>query len=160
MVIEKVCTCCKILKSSDKFRIRTRDHYKYFEPKCKECEIEYNRKYLKVNKEKLKEKAKIRGNKYHYDNREKILKQMKERRSTPEYKKYMKEYRLKNKEKIKQQELICKDRYFVKHRDGLTDSYVIKLLKIDSELTNEDILKYPHLIELKRQQIKLIRLTK
>lgn len=165
----KICTKCGIEKPLSEFSThkKTKDglrisckkcsyirHKKYRlknKEKIREYHKEYNKKYYLKNKEKIKEREK----KYCLKNKEKIKEKNKERylKNIEAYK----ESRSKNKEKRKEYLLKNKDKFTKvnkKYRDSLCDAYIAGLLHIPvKECPTE-------LIELKRAQIKLIRITK
>lgn len=61
-------------------------------------------------------------------------------------------YRIKQKEHQKKYSVKANERAKL-HIKNLSDFYVIKELKRGTDLTTEDVKKYPELIELKRQTI-------
>lgn len=128
---------------------------------CKKCTSKYNKEYKNKNSIKIKEtnniyvlknKESIKEYKanYYKANRKKILENKKIYRLENEEK--IKNYRIKNKNKIKLN--------YDYHKKTLTDYYIINVLKNKNILMTSDIKKYPELIKLKREQIKIIRLIK
>lgn len=93
---------------------------------------------------------------YYHAHREEIMKKMKAKRQTTEYKTKMKMYRHKNKNKIFAQEVITKKRYYEKNRDGVTDQYVLNQLRTQ-KLIDVDYAPTPELIEAKRLQLLIKR---
>lgn len=93
-------------------------------------------------------------NRYHLK-KDEINARQREKRKTPEYKAYMKEYRAKNKERIYQQEVITKERYHEKNKKQLTDKYIIRLF-----LSNGFPYPTPIEIEMKRAEVLISRLRK
>jgi len=157
----KICSRCKILKEDDQFRLRYDKRGKgskkltYLNNTCKKCDSEIsNRSYFKNKYDPEFHKNWIaKSNEYYHKNKAAIAKKMKEKRQTPEYKIKMKTYREKRKSIIQQQEVITKRRYHEKHRDGVTDSYVIRQLVTQGFGKYEEIEKNKDLIEIKRIKI-------
>jgi hypothetical protein len=139
------------------------------DPDFKKKNCERARSYTNRNIEKIKIRKQTKEflakhNKWNKDSyhrmKDVINAKMKVKRQTSEYKEMMKNYRAKNKEKIHKQEVITKRRYHEKHRDGLTDEYVIRQL-VTQEIADREILKiHPEIIEAKRVQLLIIRQTK
>lgn len=162
----KICSRCHIEKEDYEFRVREDKRYTpvliYLNNTCKICDAELQRD--RVRKQRSTPDGKKRHNKwakeFHKRHREEILKKMCERRKTPEYKAYMKEYRKKRKDIIYEQEVITKKRYHEKNRDNLTDRYAINLLRTQGYGASEEIEKDKEFIDLKKSQVlrKRIRL--
>ena len=130
----KKCNRCKVEKKDSDFRIRTSRYkesvYEFLNNTCKQCDAELSGQYYHKNRtpEMLAKNA-SRVKKYNSENKDKIRIRQKKKRSTPEYKAYMKKYREKRKQVIYQQELITKKRYHEKNRNEISDKYAIRLLK-------------------------------
>jgi hypothetical protein len=134
----------------------------YLNNTCKKCDSEIQNKNYFAHKDDpdFKENWLKKSREYYHKNKALISEKMRAKRQTPEYKQMIREYRLKNKEKIFKQEVITKKRYQQKHRDGLTDEYIIRQL-VNQEIADRDILKeHPEIIEAKRLQLLIIRKTK
>lgn len=116
-------------------------------------------KVRRQTKEYLEKHAKWELNRY-YRMKDVINGKAKVKRQTPEYKAKMKAYREKNKEKIFKQEVVTKKRYHEKHRDNLTDKYIIRQLISQDVATREVLLAHPEIIEAKRLQLLIIRNNK
>jgi hypothetical protein len=69
----------------------------------------------------------------------------------------MRAYRKRNKDKIHNQEVVTKKRYHEKHRDNVTDEYVIRQLITQGVATRDSLRSHPELIEAKRIQILIKR---
>lgn len=161
--------------------------YWYINSTCKKCDAEltriyYNkrkhdtefraknaarsREYCNKNFEQIrlkkdspkwkKKKSEWENNRYHRK-KDEIAAKNKIKRQTPEYKAMMRAYRKKNKEKIYNQEVITKRRYAEKHRDNITDEYVIRMLIGEGVATRESLKLHPELIQAKRIQILIKR---
>lgn len=164
----KVCSRCKIEKDASEFRMRYdkigpgSKALTYLNNICKKCESEIQNKNYFAHKDnpEFKEKWLEKSREYYQKNKDLIKQKMKAKRQTPEYKEMMRNYRARNKEKIFRQEIVTKKRYQQKHRDGLTDEYVIRQL-INQEIADRETLKaHPEIIEAKRLQLLIIRKTK
>jgi hypothetical protein len=134
----------------------------YLNNTCKKCDSEIQNKNYFAHKDDndFKENWLKKSREYYHNNKALISEKMKVKRQTPEYKEMMRLYRAKNKEKIFKQEVVTKKRYQQKHRDGLTDEYVIRQL-VNQEIADRDMLKiHPEIIEAKRLQLLIIRKTK
>lgn len=161
----KVCSRCHIDKEDECFRVRKENRRgccTYLNNNCIECERELKREYDKNVKLRPDYPAKHAAwnLKNYHKNRDKFIKKMKERRTTPEYKAYMKAYRERNKEKIREQEIITKKRYQEKNWSELSDVYVINQLVSQGVADKELLLQTPELIQLKRVQILIKRKIK
>lgn len=136
------------VKDKPEFKERNRLRQKeYAEKNCDQI------KQRRKKPEYLKKHAELESKRY-YKVRDRIKAKMKIKRQTPEYKKMMKEYRKKNKERIYQKEVVTKLRYHEKHRDGLTDDYITRLLK------TQGLAVTPEIIEAKRLQLLIQRKIK
>lgn len=164
-----------------------RDGFSYLNNECRECDkeraavyyakrkddpnfkrknAERSRQYIKSNSDQIrqrrtteqyKKKHAVGNMNSYYRVKDRVAARMRVKRQTPEYKSMMKSYREKNKSKIHEQEKITKRRYHEKHRDALTDEYIINQLKSQG-VADENILeKCPQLIEAKRIQILIKR---
>jgi len=188
--MNKNCTRCGCYKTEANTRLRKQGNSTYLNATCKSCDNEIQRSYYEKVKDnpEFKEKNRLRGKVYLNKNIEKVRAirksaeyikkhnqwelnryhkvkdvvsiKMKTKRQTPEYKEMMRKYRMKNKEKIKQQEVITKKRYQEKHRDNLTDEYIIRLLINQDVADRETLTMHPEIIEAKRLQLLIIRKTK
>lgn len=169
-----------------RIRVEDKKYY-YINPTCMVCDSEIAAIYYKKHKDdpafkqKNVDKTRAYAEKYcseirqkrqrpefkkkhaawnmksYYRVKDKVAARMKEKRKTPEYKKMMMDYRKRNKEKIYEQERITKTRYFSKHRDNLTDEYIIRLFINNGVCDRDHLLKHPELIEAKRLQILIQR---
>jgi 5-methylcytosine-specific restriction endonuclease McrA len=111
---------------------------------CKECvKIErksYARKYYEKNKEHIKKKS----HEYNIANKGKIKEARKAYRQTPEYKKYVKEYKKKNREKILAQKRASNNRHrdtYIKWSEAHEDELIAKR-KFYYEENKEKIFSY------------------
>jgi hypothetical protein len=162
----KTCTNCHTSKAESEFRVRIDKRIKnpsgciYLNNQCLSCEAAASRE--RVKRERQTPEGRKKHNKYalqfHQKNRDKCIARMKERRQTPEYKAYMKAYRQKKREKIQEQERITKKRYSDKHRDAVTDEYVLQKLVEQGFGTKEELKNNKELIEIKRVKILTKRL--
>lgn len=145
----KLCTRCKIEKEDSEFRMRYDKRGKgskaltYLNNTCKKCDSEISNKNYFAHKDDVVFKGnwQKKSREYYHKNKNLISEKMKAKRQTLEYKAMIRSYREKNKKKIYNQEVITKQRYQQKHRDGLTDEYVIRLL-VNQEISDRDMLKY------------------
>lgn len=146
---KKRLTSCPIRKAAKK-ETDKRDYEKHKE-KRKASVKEYNRK----NAAEIKR----RKSDYYQRNKKKVAAERKLLRQTPEYKQYVKGYRLNNKDKINRQQRITHGRYIRKQVEQLTDWYIIGqiLFSPNNKLTAAELKIRPDLIEAKRQQIKSFR---
>lgn len=135
-------------------------------PEYKERNRRNTQRYIESNLEEIharrklpnyKAKKRIWELRRYYRKKDEINARMKIKRQTPEYKAKMKAYRAKNKEKIYKQEVVTKKRYHEKHRDSVTDEYVIRQLVGQGVATREGLLENYALIEAKRLQILIKR---
>lgn len=159
----KVCSRCHIEKDNSDFRLRKdkRDDRIYLNNTCKKCDAELQRIYYNSvkdnqdfknkNRKRVKDWANSLGDQY--------TEKTKKRRQSEIYKKSMRQYRKKNKAKIYEQEKITKNRYHTKHRDNLTDEYVTRQLISQGVATRESLKLHPEIIEAKRIQLKIKRIT-
>jgi uncharacterized protein YciI len=161
----KVCSRCKTEKHNSLFnkkyekRPKTKVPFYYLNNTCKACDCEIQKIHYEKKKNDLafKESNRTRAKQYAIVNKDVIKQQNKSRRQTPEHKEMMRKYREKNREKIMGQEVITKNRYHTKHRDGLTDLYISRLLISNGDATKESLEQYPEIIQAKRLQILLTR---
>lgn len=162
----KTCIRCKKEKEESEFG-RQISRYKdkvYFGLKgnCSECLNEIAKdNYRKVKDDqefKKKNRARIKAYRHKIGNKDKA--KQKKRRQSEKYKATRKRYIEAHKEKIFQQESIVKDRFFKKHRDNISDSYVINLLMKQGHGTHAEVQDNKELIEIKRTQILLFRLKR
>lgn len=161
----KHCRYCGKTKGLDNFRDRydKRINLHYKDGKCNECAAQYQlfRYYQKREDKQFMKAAAERTRIHYYKNKDRIKQYNAERRKTPEYKEKMRLYRQSRKAIIQQQEIITKKRYHEKHRDNLTDEYIVnKLCGKDCRHLKDEFYKHPELIEAKRAQILLIRSLK
>ena len=125
--------------------------------KFRELTLEEKEKSLIIRKEYQK--------RYKKENREKIREQEKERRKkNPEKFKinklnYRKRHPEKDKEYARNNPEISRTKS-KKGREELTDNYIAGRLTYNTNLTCSDVRKHPELIEVKRQIIKTKRLCK
>ena len=141
-------SCCHI--SSKKWRV---DNAKEYRELNKARINEYFRNYYQNNKNKLKEIHKVSSSKH----RNKYPNKIKERNKTQYLKnqKYNKIRAIKYQQEHIEQHKINGHNLIIK----LPDSYVIS--KLERMGLNKHIIEqYPDLIDLKRVQIKILRLTK
>lgn len=142
-------------------------------PGRKQAKKKANRKYYLKNREQLKAKAKQyikenpvkvkeRKRKYYYANREQFIAYRKHLRSTPEYKEYVKKYRLKNNVRINQLQKITSEKSIRKMVDNISDSYVVGQILCSplNTLSREKLYNSKELIEIKRSQILLGRIKR
>lgn len=156
----KICSRCKVGKDLSEFRMRYDKRGKgskslvYPNNTCRKCDTEIQNKYYFKHKDTpgFLEKWINKSREYYSANREKIKEKMKLKRQTPEYKAMMKAYREKNKEKIYKQELVTKQRYHKKNRDNITDTYAINILKNNKKEVNEES------IEIQKNKILIHRI--
>ena len=159
----KTCSRCKAKKGKSDFRVRvdkrSSPHFAYLNSTCLKCDAEKTAERSRLQRSTPEGRAMHNkwANEFHKRHREKCIELMKSRRGSDEYKKMMKEYRLKNKDKIYQQEVITKRRYHEKNRDAVTDAYVINQLVNQGVADKDGILSCPGLIEAKRLQILIKR---
>lgn len=137
----KVCSLCKINKEDSEFRLRRETRGKrgggklvYLNNTCKKCDSEISNNHYFKNKDNPEWLEKWRGksSQYHKLHREDILKKMKERNATPEFKEYMKEWRKKNKDKVLQTGNVRNKKYGKRIRAKISPAYV-KRLKATAE---------------------------
>lgn len=133
----KKCTKC----GEDKALTEFSKHH----AKCKECRAMYAREWRDKNIEKA-----IAAERDRYRNKGKHRAKERRKEKFESIKKIEKEYRIKNHEKIKEQIAINNK----KHSECLSNSYISSRLKIK---VNDCP---PELIELKREQLRIHRLTK
>lgn len=150
----------------DKIRARIYYAQKKDDPEFKEKNRIRARQYQHANPDKIKsrkstqefkQKHAAQENARYYKMKDIVSAKMKIKRQTPEYKEMMRAYRCKNKEKIAKQELITKRRYHEKHRDKLTDEYIIRQLISQGVATRESLKIHPEIIEAKRIQLLIKR---
>lgn len=129
------CSSCKEFIPVTCFRLRIEKRalipFQYVNNVCLKCETKKQKEYrAKKNNDLLfQERRKEESRKYAAKNRFRLILKFRNRRKTPEYKKYMADYRLKNKCKIYNQEVITKQKYHEKNRDSLSDVYCINQLR-------------------------------
>lgn len=158
-------------KQCDKERATIYYNKKKDDPAFKEKNRRRARNYTESNPDKVKmrrstkEYAKKHAewalNRY-YRMKDIVAAKMKLKRQTPEYKAKMKAYRQKRKEIIHSQEVVTKRRYHEKHRDSVTDEYIIRQL-ITQGLATREMLEQSEnyqIIEAKRLQILIKRKIK
>lgn len=156
----KTCTRCKISKQDEAFRKRFSRYkdkkYFFLNSTCRECDKELALDYYWKHRtpERLAKNA-ARTKVYNAARKTELKEKRRQKRNTPEYKKYMKEYRERRKEIIFKQEVVTKKRYHEKHRDAISDKYVTAVLRSNGEQNPN-----PDRIEIKRVEIlkKRIRL--
>lgn len=102
----KTCNKCKIEKSYQEFT-SDKSRKDGYHSQCKPCRYLQNKKYIELNKDKIKkyielnqEKIKEFNKKYYQDNKEILREKAKQKYHLNT--EYQKQYRLKNKEKIKE----------------------------------------------------------
>jgi transketolase len=140
MIDEKECAKCGETKKFSEFHKAKLGKYG-LTTVCKVCKSEYNKKYVKNNSDKEKERKK----KYQKNNPEKM-------------REYSKKYQKNNPEKVR----ISRKKYYQKNREAYIEyskkwqknnpekafeNDVIKRLKHTTILTTADIRQYPELIE-------------
>lgn len=160
LMLNSICMECELInakeyyernKSDEEFKRKNRERAKAYKDKnCDEVRArrqkpEYLKKHSSWEKKRYGKK------------REEIAAKMKIKRQTPDYKNKMRAYREKNKDKIYSQEVVTKKRYAEKHRDNVTDEYVIRQLVGQGYATRESLQSYPEIIEAKRLQILIKR---
>lgn len=161
----KICSRCKKEKKDDQFRWRYdkrgkgSKELKYLNNTCRKCDTEISNRHYYKNKE---DKNFIsnwtkKSIDYYAVHSDEVKAKMKLKRQTPEYKKMMRLYRERRKEIIYRQEVITKRRYHEKHRDNVTDEYVIRQLITQGVATREGLLSHPEIIQAKRIQILIKR---
>ena len=174
--MSKRCTKCGEVKTLSAFNKQKMGHY----PSCKECRHKYymdnkqrllihRAKYREKNKEKCylttknwrennKEKVKTNWREYYENNSEKIKEYSKQyqKNNSEKIKEYSKQYQKKNRKILNKNALIKRTNGV----NNLSKWYVTTLLTKTTNLSADDIKKYPMLIEAKRDEIKLIRLIK
>lgn len=154
----KICTKCKVEKSQDEFRIRTKKYkssiYTYLNSSCKKCEGKQNEDILRNNpartqKKRLYNKQWVSDNKDYYLEQKRI--QSKERaKNDPEF---HKRWRDKNHIKVKN-----KSNQVSKFaRENLLDYYIVGYLVQSTNMTTEQVRQQPELIELTRKIIQIKR---
>lgn len=161
----KLCSRCNVSKEESEYRMRFEKRgrgskkFSYINNTCRKCDSEISNKYYFAHKDNIewKEKWRKKSREYYDKNREFIAEKMKIKRQTPEYKEMMRCYRQKNKIKIFNQEVITKKRYQEKHKNNLTDIYIIDKLNGNLGISKEELKQMPELIEAKRAQLKLLR---
>lgn len=164
----KTCSRCKEGKQDDDFRWRLEkrssrgDNFRYLNNTCRLCDSEISRIYYLKNRSnpdfmsKQIERVRIYGIK----NKEIIKVRQAKKRQSFRYKENRKKYINKNKERILSQEAICKERYYRKHSECLTDEYITQRL-LQEGLLNREILKNHHeIIQAKKLQILIKRQLK
>lgn len=156
----KICTCCENSKPFSRFRSRTKKGYTWKMGKCMDCEKLEQKKRYHSNLELYRKRGRESSNRYHNENKEKISAKMKLLRKQPNNRViiHQRKYIIKNREKIRVQHRPVSKKSFIKQRDALTDSYVIRILRQRTTLKKSDILKYPELIETQKLIIKTKRL--
>lgn len=152
---EKTCSRCNNVKAKTEFRVRWEKRqvppFPYLNNTCKKCDAEialenhYKNRRTPEGRKRNQESAK----KAYKKRRDKAVEHMKKKRSTPEYKKMMRDYRQRNREKIQQQEIITKRRYHEKNRDAVTDAYVI------NNLRQKGIIE-PSVEQMEMQRVKIL----
>lgn len=161
----KVCSRCKDEKEDKEFRTRTEKRpcklkgkppFEYLESKCIDCERLHRNEIAVKSKGKNREKNARKAREYHAKNRDACLVRMKNRRDRPENKDYRKNYYRKNRHRILEQHRnVCK-----RAQIELRDWYVVcKLAQKKHKGIREEVKKDKELIEVKRLQITLKRLT-
>lgn len=164
----KVCSRCKIEKEDDQFRWRYEKRgkgsraLKYLNNTCRQCDSEIQNKNYFKNKDNpdFRKKWVEKSNEYYHAHKEQIKVKMMAKRQTPEYKKMMRDYRKRRKGIIHSQEVVTKRRYHEKHRDNVTDEYIIRQLITQGLATRESLKGHPEIIEAKRLQILIKRKIK
>lgn len=150
----KVCCRCLIEKPKDCFRVRVQDKkYRYLNATCRQCDNSIAKELTKKRSPEQKAKNAARTRAYYAARRDEHNAKQKEKRKTPQYKAYMKEYRRRRKEIIHEQEVITKRRYHEKNKNPITDKYVINRL-------GQEGIKNPtqEEIELRRAKILIHRI--
>lgn len=161
----KVCSRCKKRKRDNQFRFRYDKRGRgskalvYLNNTCRKCDSEIQNKNYFKNKDnpEFRKKWVDKSREYYYAHKEEIKEKMRLKRQTPEYKAMMKAYRQKRKDIIREQEIITKKRYHEKHRDNLTDTYIIRQLANQKIADKHDLVNHPEIIEAKRLQILIKR---
>ena len=128
----KVCTKCKDEKSYSEFH-KNKEKKDGLRLECKICHKQDRKEYYLKNKEK-----EIEYREKYYKIKENNIKE------------YSKKYRKINKENLKQKQKQCHKKY----SEDLTDGYISVTLNLKKSECP------PELIELKRQQLTILRLTK
>jgi hypothetical protein len=159
----KVCSRCQSEKPKTDFRIRTDKRsepaFTYLNNTCMKCDADIQRERHRRQRATAegRQKHNDQAKTFHRRHREKVLSIGKQKRQTPEYKEKMRAYRKRNKDKIHNQEVVTKKRYHEKHRDNVTDEYVIRQLITQGVATRDSLRSHPELIEAKRIQILIKR---
>lgn len=164
----KTCSRCRIDKEDSDFRMRYEKRGKgskklsYLNNTCRQCESKTQNKtyFSKKDDPKFLEDWRKKSRDYYQKNKEIIREKARIKRQKPEYKEMVRKYREKNKDKIHKQEVITKRRYHEKHRDGLTDDYIIRQLISQDVATRSTLKMHPEIIEAKRLQLLITRKTK
>lgn len=154
----KICSKCHIEKDISEFREKKERYknsiYLVRDSICNTCakvlaKEHYHKKMSDPkNRERHNELAKLQ----YWKRRDKNIAQSKVYRSKPEYKENRKKYIEKNKEKIYKQEVVTKKKYSEKHKKGLTDKYISRLLVTQNKPVTEDS------IENKKVEVLISRL--
>jgi hypothetical protein len=158
-ITEKKCSKCGDVKPLSEF---SQSRKNYFRPDCKKCVCERVKEYIKNNPEKYKETyTKHNKTKGASESRKKWLK------NNPEKRKFMgREGSKKQYSKKYQHEIERRKRYKENNPDAVKrwnksyrqkDGYIISLL-IQQGFTSSQIT--PELIELKREQLEMVRLSR
>lgn len=161
----KTCSRCKGDLDDESFRIRIDKRsgdLKYLNNTCRECDTDiakerYQR--LKGN-QAFKDKNRQRVRQYNQNNKALIKQRNSNRRSTKEYREYVKKYYQKNRDKILLQHRNVCSRLNEDARLKLKDSYIIGQLISKRKMKTATIKSDPDLIELKRIEILSHRLNK
>ena len=161
IAMSKRCTKCGEVKTLSAFNKQKMGHY----PSCKECRHKYymdNKQRLLIHRakyrEKNKEKCYLTTKNWRENNKEKVKTNWREyyENNSEKIKEYSKQYQKKNRKILNKNALIKRTNGV----NNLSKWYVTTLLTKTTNLSADDIKKYPMLIEAKRDEIKLIRLIK
>ncbi len=160
----KICNKCSGDLPLGKFRRRKdsrRPGVKYYVGTCTDCEKKLSKgRYHEVKDDpQFRKLDRAKSKAYRKANADvlKVKRSLNYTNANPEFKAYRERYIAKNKAHIEKQEVVTRARYHTKNRDGLTDTYIIKLL-VNNGYTKEQVLQNPNLIVERREKIKSQRL--
>jgi len=137
-------------------RLDKRSDSKYLNNKCKSCEKIDAKLYHEQNKNNpiYLEKTRINGRKQSKKNaKQRWLKN----KNSDEWKVGLNDWRKNNKERVSEKHALRAKIWHEKNRDEVSDTYCINQLMQHSNITRDDILSQPRLIETKRLTILLKR---
>lgn len=155
----KKCSKCGKEKSVEDFRLRLdkRIGLRYYNNTCRICDANKARAYYQCKKNDPDFIRKNRSRAARHS--KKHAKELWEKRKNdPKYLASLKRWRAENKELVRFNQLKRSIKYHRKNCDGLTDKYIKTRISSQLNIQKDEVTTY--YIDLKRTQIKAIRLKK